>query len=114
VLTQLAEDLVVVVDVIGTIAIAITLVYGLGPFVSGFFRRRPMPSVAEVRNRLGRGLVLTLEIFIAADLLRSILSPTLADVAVLGAITFIRIALSLSLEHELRGLQQDTTSPPPS
>lgn len=60
------------------------------------------PTLNDVRNRLGRGLVLSLELFIAADLMRSVLVPTLTDVVVLGLITLIRIALGLSLEYELR------------
>ncbi|MHB8992288.1 MAG: DUF1622 domain-containing protein [Chloroflexota bacterium] len=51
---------------------------------------------------LGRGLVLGLEFLIGADILRTILAPSLQDVAVLGAIVLLRAILSFSVEYELR------------
>ncbi len=51
---------------------------------------------------MGRGLVLSLELFIAADLLRLILHPALQEIAVLGVIILLRTILSLSLVYELR------------
>jgi uncharacterized membrane protein len=102
VLTVLTDYLIAVINVIGGTTVVLSLVLGLGPFVKSVIRGTPSPTVSVVRSRLGRGLVLSLEIFIAADLLRSVLAPTLQDVTILALITLIRIALSLSLEHELR------------
>ncbi len=56
------------------------------------------------RNRLGRAIILGLELLVAADILRTISTePTLTDVAVLGGIVLIRTFLSFSLEVELEG-----------
>jgi uncharacterized membrane protein len=89
-------------EALGVIAVGISLVLGLSPYVATLVRHRTLPSIGDVRTRLGRGLVFSLEIFIAADLLRSVLSPTLEDVGVLALTTLIRIALSLSLDFELK------------
>jgi uncharacterized membrane protein len=56
------------------------------------------------RYRLGRAIILGLELLVAADILRSISAePTLTDVLVLGIIVLIRTFLSFSLEVELDG-----------
>ena len=56
------------------------------------------------RNRLGRAIILGLELLVAADILRTISTePTLTDVAVLGGIVLIRTFLSFSLDVELEG-----------
>ena len=54
------------------------------------------------RNRLGRAIILGLELLVAADILRTISTePTLRQVLVLGVIVLIRTFLSFSLEIEL-------------
>jgi uncharacterized membrane protein len=56
------------------------------------------------RYRLGRAIILGLELLVAADILRTISTqPTITDVAILGGIVFIRTFLSFSLEVELEG-----------
>jgi len=96
--------LIAVINAIGVITVVIAVALGLHPYVASFLRFRSPPTVAEVRAQLGRGLVLSLEIFLAADLLRSLTQPSLQDVIVLAVIAFVRIALSLSLEYEMRSL----------
>ena len=54
------------------------------------------------RSRLGRAIILGLELLVAADILRTISAePTLQQVVVLGLIVLIRTFLSFSLEIEL-------------
>ena len=56
------------------------------------------------RNRLGRAIILGLELLVAADILRTISAePTLQQVVVLGIVVLIRTFLSFSLEIELEG-----------
>ena len=58
----------------------------------------------ELRQNLGRAILLGLELLVAADIVRSIArTPTLTDVAILGAIVVIRTFLSFTLEVELEG-----------
>ena len=82
--------------------VVLSIVAGLYPVVGYLLRLRPLPPPSEGRGRLGRGLVLSLEIFIAAGLLRSVPAPTLTDAVILALITLIRVALSFSLEYEMR------------
>ena len=54
------------------------------------------------RARLGAGLLLGLEILVAADVVRTVaLEPTLESAGVLGLLVVIRIALSWSLVVEI-------------
>lgn len=56
------------------------------------------------RNRLGRSIILGLELLVAADILRTVSEiPTLERVLILAAIVLIRTFLSFSLAVELEG-----------
>lgn len=95
-------SLALIVEAIGVAVVLIAVVIGLSPYVRAFLRRQPLPIFGEVHARLGRGLVLSLELFISADLLRLILHPALQEIVVLGVIILLRTILSLSLVYELR------------
>lgn len=70
-------------------------------------RRRPDPegdAYTAFRRRLGRAILLGLELLVAADIIRTVaISPTFESVAVLGLIVLIRTFLSWSLELEISG-----------
>ena len=56
------------------------------------------------RRAFGRGLLISLEVFVAADLLRTIsVDLTLEGIGALGLLVVIRTILSFSLEIELTG-----------
>jgi len=55
----------------------------------------------DLRHHLGYYLLLGLEFLIAADIVHTVLTPTLADLAILGAIVAIRTVISFSINWEL-------------
>ncbi len=56
------------------------------------------------RQRLGRVILLGLELLVAADIIRTVaVTPTVQNAGVLGIIVLIRTLLSFSLEVELDG-----------
>ena len=58
----------------------------------------------QLRERLGRAILLGLEVLIVGDIVRTIVvDPTIESVVVLGMIVLIRIVLSFSLEVEIEG-----------
>jgi len=64
---------------------------------------QPGRSVAtDIRLALGQHLVLALEFMIAADILKTVLTPTLEDLAFLGGIILIRTVLTVSIAYEVR------------
>jgi uncharacterized membrane protein len=61
-------------------------------------------TYSSYRIRLGRALLLGLEVLVAADVIRTVaLQPTIASVVVLGLLVLIRTFLSWSLVVEIEG-----------
>jgi uncharacterized membrane protein len=59
----------------------------------------------DVRARLGRSILLGLEILVIADIIRTIVvSPTLSSALTLGLIVVVRIALSFAIDVEVDGV----------
>jgi len=65
-------------------------------------RGRHVPgSRMLLRQQLGASLLLGLEFLIAADVIRTVLQPTLQEVGILGGIVAIRTVLSYFLHKEM-------------
>ena len=56
----------------------------------------------SIRIKLGSYLVLALEFFIAADIVRTIITPTWESVGILGVIVVIRTILSYFLSKDIK------------
>ena len=70
---------------------------------------------SSYRQSLGRAILLGLELLVAGDIIRTVaVSPTLENLAVLGAIVLIRTFLSFSLEMEVNGRWPWQHSNPPA
>lgn len=61
-------------------------------------------TYVEIRQTVGKSILLGLEVLIAADIVATVVTePSLRSVLVLGFIVLIRTFLSLSLQVELEG-----------
>lgn len=90
-----------VVDAAGVAAIVVGALYAAFLAAS---RRRDGDVYRSFRRRLGRSILLGLELLVAADIIRTVaITPTLESVGVLAAIVLIRTFLSFSLELEITG-----------
>lgn len=89
------------------VAIAVIAVAVVLAFVNGARALRPLgvaESVERVKHSVGRGLLLGLDLLIAADVIRTVtLDPTLENVAALGLLVVVRTFLAWSLMVELNG-----------
>lgn len=63
-------------------------------------------SYNDIRLDFTSKIVLGLEFFIAADLIKSILEPTFDQLIVLAIIVAIRTVVGYSLTHEIRELEK--------
>jgi uncharacterized membrane protein len=72
--------------------------------VSAF--RRQTPDYTAIRLDYTPKILLALDIFIANDLVRTILSPTLDQAVILAFVVGIRTVVGLALNRELRELAQ--------
>lgn len=57
-----------------------------------------------LRRVIGSSILLGLEILVAADLIRTILAPTIEEALTLGLIVLIRTVLSVSIQTEIEGV----------
>ncbi len=70
-----------------------------------FLKKHPYESViTEVRQQLGKGILLGLEFLIAADIIHTVaVDLTFESITVLAVVVLIRTFLSFTLEAELHG-----------
>lgn len=103
------QNFTAIVELIGTIIDGVgvaVIVLGLSiAAVRGLLRRRHAPDLyRQIRQDIGRAILLGLELLVAADIIRTVaVTPTLNGVLVLGIIVLIRTFLSMALEVELEG-----------
>ena len=65
----------------------------------------PRTAYRRGREVFGRGILLALEILIAADLIRTVaVEPTLENIGVLALIVVVRTLLSFSIDVEIDGV----------
>jgi uncharacterized membrane protein len=98
VISALIEAAGVGIIVVG--AVAATLVF----LRDGFGEEGWDGAFRAYRANLGRGILLGLELLVAADIIGTVaITPSLDNLAVLGLIVLIRTFLSFSLEVEIEG-----------
>jgi len=66
-----------------------------------FDRKKAVELNEKIRLKLGSYLVLSLEFFIAGDIVKTITTPTWESLGMLGAIVIIRTVLSYFLTKDL-------------
>ena len=93
------------VDVAGVAAIVLGVIVACLIAARALLRqRRDQDIYHRYRQRLGRSILLGLELLVAADIIRTVaITPTFESVGVLGMIVLIRTFLSFSLELEITG-----------
>lgn len=91
-------------DLLGAVAIVIGALLTAQRGLRALRRQGGEAAYAVARETFGRGLLLGLEILIAADLLRSVsLNLTLGSITTLGLLVVVRTILSFSVQIELEG-----------
>jgi uncharacterized membrane protein len=98
------EGVSIAISVAGLIVVIWGTVQAFITFIGTKFgkRRTSLCKDVTVRQELGSHLLLGLEIFIAADIISSVASPTWDKVGLLGAIVGIRTILSYFLTLEMK------------
>lgn len=102
----LVEPLALGAEFVGAGTIAITVGYSLLPYFQMTWPDAPLPDLADIRQRLGRGLMLGLEFLIGAFILRILVNPSLSVVTTLGAVIVLRTVPALSLAYELKAAER--------
>lgn len=96
------QIIAVVLEVFGGLVIVISAFYSVYLYFRNFGVSVGDPiSTDNIRLRLGKTLSFSLEFLIAADILKTLITPTLQEISILGSIIVIRIALNFFLEREM-------------
>jgi uncharacterized membrane protein len=104
--STLVELLARIFDIGGLAALLIGTVAALAVYLLRVIPHMGEQSVAyrNLRQGLGRAILVGLELFIAADIIRTVtIEPTFQSISVLGLIVLVRTFLSWSLEVEING-----------
>ena len=83
----------------------------IGLFGVGFGARATHGARKKVWRRYGVWLLLGLEFELAADIIRSVISPSWLDIGQLGAIAVIRTFLNYFLEKDLEASEDAAIQP---
>ena len=101
---EFAKEISEWIEIVAIAVIAVSVVAG---FVSGLRAVRVggvAVAVEAIKRPIGRGLLLGLDLLIAADIIRTVtLEPTLENVTALGLLIIVRTFLAWSLVVELEG-----------
>jgi uncharacterized membrane protein len=102
---ELISDVVKVVEAVGALIMVAGGLWALVDYAVANLRPATRAGAyRQLRQNLGRVILLGLEVLIVGDIVRTIIvDPTVESVAVLGMIVVIRIVLSFSLEVEMDG-----------
>ncbi len=105
ILVETIHVIVLVLEALGVAAMVI------GFAIAAFFSARALAkgrggraAFQVLRNMIGSSILLGLEILVAGDLIRTLLSPTPEEATVLGIIVIIRTILSISIQIEIEGV----------
>ena len=103
-MTEIVRLSTLFLEMTGLAVIMTAVVISSADFLMGARKDRFETNYRRYRANLGRGILIGLELLIAADILKSVvIDPTLNGLAVLGGIVLIRTFLSFSLEVEING-----------
>lgn len=120
-LRDMVDLMVRLIEACGAVVIMIGAVVAIVKFVAALGRRN-INQFSAVRLTLARFLVLGLEFQLAADVLRTAISPSFEEIGKLAAIAAIRTVLNYFLNREIAQEQREiellrhprpTADPPP-
>lgn len=105
------EWMVVLIELFAIAILVLGVLRFSGWFLSGEILRRGAHERTHQLNRgrlaLGRHILASLEVLIVADLIRTVLHLSFANILLLGALVLIRSFISFFLDYEMRALGQN-------
>ena len=87
---------IVFIEGVGAVILVGAVLLSLGELGAAAFRGMLAADVTPARRRLAQRLVLAIEFPIAADVLKTIRTPTLEGMGLLGSIIAVRTVLSMN------------------
>ena len=110
-LTHFLDLLAVVISVTSLLIVTYGALIGIISFLKNEIRRftggYSITNIPKLRATFGTYLLLGLEFLIASDILKTVLEPTLNELALLGGIVVLRTILSVFLNKEIKELESE-------
>jgi len=105
IILEIIEYAALAIEVLAVTIIVVAIFWGVFRYLlKGINREGLGGRFRELKESLGRTLLLGLEILVAADIVRTVaLEATMQSVAILGLLVLIRTFLSWSLAVEIEG-----------
>lgn len=106
-LDSVLSSISLVISCIGVGVIVLGAFAAVLGFLLGFFRGSGIASVQKVnlmRMSLGRSIVLGLEFIVAADVIKTVITPDYYSLGILASLTGIRTILSYFINQEIQTL----------
>ncbi len=91
-------------EFVAVIIIAGSALYSLAHYLFIFGGHKKRFTTDQIRVELGRGIVLGLEFLLAADIVRTMMTPDYYSIGLLSILVIIRTVLTYFLNIELNGL----------
>ncbi len=107
---EVLQIVILAADSVGILLILIGFLLALWQLIPMLVHSSPKEEILgiqAVRCRLGSFLVLGLEFMIVSDLVQSVLSHSLKDLYLLGALVVLRTMIGFFLNREIRELAED-------
>jgi uncharacterized membrane protein len=99
------DTISLVIGLLGVVIILWGVLVGIVQFVALEYKRFRGKNICKprehLRHHIGSYILLGLEILVGADIIHTVVKPTLHDLAILGSIVAIRTVLSFFLNREL-------------
>ena len=108
-LTTFLNTLATIISVTSLLIVTYGALIGIISFLINEFKRftgkYSTTNIRKLRATFGTYLLLGLEFLIASDILKTVLEPTLNELAILGGIVVLRTILSVFLNREIKYLE---------
>ena len=109
---HILEYLVLCISVTTALVLTWGVLFGVIIFVRAELKRLSGRSCASdrilIRKQVGFYLLFGIELLIAADIIETMINPSLEHLAILAGVSAIRIATGYALGKEISHLDQDT------
>ncbi|MHB8880137.1 MAG: DUF1622 domain-containing protein [Thermodesulfovibrionales bacterium] len=102
---NILQAVILTISGMGAVIVVWGVIEALAAFIGLKFssvKEDPVSKSESIRQRLGAHLLLGLEIFIAADIISSAVSPSWEKVGILVSVVGVRTVLSYFLRMELK------------
>ncbi|MEG0238012.1 MAG: DUF1622 domain-containing protein [Clostridium sp.] len=107
---HILEILIFILDSLSIIVIAWGVAIAFLAFIKSEFSSKNRSDVINknnlIKNRLGSYILFGLEILICADIIESILNPSVKDMVLLASIVVIRTFISYFLNKEMESMNK--------